>query len=127
MQVYGSETALVYHSQTNLNRMTGNWWFPYDIFVVPQPNGDLWYYAPGIVGAVYQWNVVAQAFTSPQGFFDIMVANGNGTWTRTTKDGDVWQFNAAGYLMGITNRYGLATTFTRNAQQGHGPLHLRQN
>src|SRR5262245_44250698 len=97
--------------------MTGNWWFPYDIFVVPQPNGNLHLYAPGIAGAAYQWNAVAQTFTSPAGFFDVMVANPNGTWTRTTKRGDVWQFNTAGYLVTITSRYGLVLTFSRNAQQ----------
>ena len=110
------DQVLVYNSQTNLNRVTGNWWFPYDIFVVPQANGDLHYYAPNVIAAVYQWNAVSQTFTSPPGFFDVMVANGNGTWTRTTKHGEVWQFNTAGYLVSITNRYSLVHTLNRNAQ-----------
>ena len=46
-----------------------------------------------------------------------MVANPNGTWTCTKKHGDVWQFNTAGYLVSVTNRYGQAATFNRNAQQ----------
>jgi len=109
--------TLVYNSQTNINRMTGNWWFPFDIFVVPQPNGNLHLYAPDIVGAVYQWNAVTQTFTSPPGFFDVMTANPNATWTRRTKAGDVWQFNTAGYVVTVTDRYGKALTFNRNAQQ----------
>jgi len=96
--------------------MTGNWWFPYDIFVVPQGNGDLHLYAPGVIAAVYQWDAVSQTYTSPPGFFDVMAANGN-AWTRTTKHGDVWQFNSSGNLTSITNRYGLSLTFNRNAQQ----------
>jgi len=66
---------------------------------------------------VYQWDAVTQTFTSPRGFFDVMVANANGTWTCTKKGGDVWQFNTAGYLVSVTNRYGQQATFNRNAQQ----------
>ncbi len=115
--VHSSASELFYGSRTNLNRMSGNWWFPYDIFVVPQANGDLRYYAPGIVGALYAWNAVSQSFSSPSGYFDVMVANANGTWTRTTKDGDVWQFNTSGNLATVTNRYGLVLTVNRDAQQ----------
>lgn len=105
---------LSYGSQTNLNRMTGNWWFPLDVFVVPQANGDLWYYAPGIVGAVYTWNTGAGTYTSPPGAFDLMSGNPNGPWTRTTKRGTQWHFNQSGYVDYILNRYGLQTTITRN-------------
>jgi len=66
---------------------------------------------------VYQWDAVTQTFTSPRGFFDVMIANANGTWTCTKKGGDVWQFNTAGYLVSVTNRYGQQATFNRNALQ----------
>ena len=108
---------MYYSSQTTMNRWLGNWWFPYDIFVVPQPNGDLHFYRPGIAGAVYRWNIVTQSFTSPPGFFDVMLANANGTWTRTTKNGDVWQFNSGGHLVSVTNRYGQSGVLNRDAQQ----------
>jgi RHS repeat-associated protein len=111
------EFNLLYASQTTINRAAGNWWFPYDIYVVPQPNGNLHYYSPGVAGAVYQWNAVTQTFASPPGYFDAMVANPNGTWTRTTKHGDVWQFNTGGHLVSVTSRYGLSVQFNRNAQQ----------
>jgi len=35
--------ALHYDSTITTNRMTGNWWFPLDVFIVPQTNGDLHY------------------------------------------------------------------------------------
>ncbi len=109
--------ALQYFSQDTPSRMTGNWWFPFDIFVVPQPNGDLHYFGPGIPGDVYQWDPVGQVFVSPPGAFDKMVKNGNGTWTRTTKYGEVWQFNGAGNLSSVSTRYGLGVTINRNPQQ----------
>jgi len=111
------QPGVTYDSQTNLNRSTGNWWFPFDIYVVPQPNGNLHFYQPGIIGAVYQWDAVTQTFTSPRGFFDVMVSNANGTWTCTKKHGDIWQFNTGGYLVSVTNRYGQSATFNRDAQQ----------
>lgn len=108
--------GISYNSQVNMNRMTGNWWFAYDIFVVAQPNGDLLYYAPGLVGAVYSWDPVTQTFTSPPGAFDTMTANGDGTWTRTTKHGEQWHFGTSGHLLWTRNRYGLQTTLNRDGQ-----------
>jgi RHS repeat-associated protein len=107
---------LTYNSQIAQNRMTGNWWFPWDIYVVPQPNGDLKYYEPPRAGDVYTWDAVNQVYVSPPGYFDLMVQTQGGGWTRTTKDGYVWQFNASGGLIWIRDRYGLQTTLNRNAQ-----------
>jgi RHS repeat-associated protein len=96
--------------------MTGNWWFPWDIYVIPQANGDLKIYKPGRAGDTYTWDAVNQCYVSPPGYFDQMIANSNGTWTRTTKHGVVWQFNTAGYIVSECNRYGLQTTINRDSQ-----------
>lgn len=99
-----------------MNRMTGNWWFPLDVWVVVQANQDLKYFAPGIVGAVYAWGG-GGTYTSPPGAFDVMFKNADSTWSRTTKDGTLWHFNVGGYLDYIRNRYGRQTTIQRDAAQ----------
>lgn len=96
--------------------MTGNWWFPLDMWVVPQPNGDLLYYAPGVVGALYVWQAGLGTFTSPPGAFDVMVKNPDGSHSRITKHGTTWHFNAGGYLDFVRTRYALQTTLTRGPQ-----------
>jgi RHS repeat-associated protein len=96
--------------------MTGNWWFPWDIFIVPQGNGDVWYYAPDAVGLVYSWDAVNQVYVSPPGQFDVMSNSVAGTWTRTTKDGVQWHFNAAGFLDWVRDRHGLQNNLARGPQ-----------
>src|SRR5262249_46251716 len=44
------------------------------------------------------------AFTSPAGDFGTLVENGDGSFTYSSRQKTVWQFDDAGYLLSITDR-----------------------
>ena len=96
--------------------MSGNWWFPWDVYVIPQQNGDLWYYDSRTLGAVYAWDAVNQVFVSPSGRFDIMATSANGTWQLTKKHGTVLHFNSSGFLDWERDRHGRQANFARDPQ-----------
>jgi RHS repeat-associated protein len=107
--------TLTYWSRGQMNRMTGNWWFPFDIFVVPQANGDIKYYEPGVPGLLYVWDAINLVYVSPQGRYDTLVQNADMTWTRTTKFGIKYHFNTAGFLDTIRDSHNVGTTIARDA------------
>lgn len=54
-------------------------------------------------------------FTPPAGIHDALVRNANGTFTLTGKDQSVGEFNAAGYVVTIRDRYQNQVTINRDA------------
>ena len=52
------------------------------------------------------------AYTAPPGMYDTLVQNGDGTYTLTSKHGDVEQYDANGVLSQLADRNGNAVTFS---------------
>lgn len=108
--------SILHNTRIDLNRDLGNWQSTYDIFVTLDINGDALYYEPGRPGVRYPWNAVTQQFGAAPGSFDQLVRHPDGSWTRTSRHGTHWNFNAAGFLVSAVNRQGYATAIQRDVE-----------
>ncbi|CAN5528477.1 hypothetical protein BH11ARM2_BH11ARM2_01980 [soil metagenome] len=59
-------------------------------------------------------NAATGLYARPAGYFGGLVKNAGGTWTLTMRDGSVMDFDTAGRLSSLTDRFGNATTVSRN-------------
>jgi RHS repeat-associated protein len=54
-------------------------------------------------------------YSAPNGIYDALVKNGDGTWTVTKKNGSKYQFNTSGFCTAIQDRNGNQITLTLNS------------
>jgi YD repeat-containing protein len=80
----------------------------------PVSGGVIWVY--GSSGYSYFSQNSDGSYQSPANDFGTLVQNGDGSWTYTSKDQIIRQFNSGGYLADIVDSHGLTATYLYDSQ-----------
>ncbi|MCU0317668.1 MAG: DUF6531 domain-containing protein, partial [Fimbriimonadaceae bacterium] len=110
----GIDFTLYYNSRTSYNDVFGKKWsHSYDARIFHTPGSSAQVRMPDGLVAPYQQ--AGSFFIKPAGWNHTLVRHSGGTWTKTWHNQDVWEFNAAGRLVQVKDRYGNTTTINRNS------------
>jgi YD repeat-containing protein len=106
--------ARSYSSRMNESGPLGfNWELSYHRRILPAGGGTV-----SVINGVGREDLYpsmgGNAYTSPAGIYDRLVHNGDGTYAQTDPEGMRFDYDAAGYLMAMTDRNGNTLTIVRN-------------
>lgn len=100
----------LYKSRRDFNGRWGYGWFiNYDMKIRQLENGNLLLIDES--GKKNEYTKNGTTYEPPKGYEDTLVENGDGTYTRTLKNGTRYEFNANGSLVAIRDRNDNGLTF----------------
>lgn len=111
------EFTRYYSSQSAYNGSLGrNWSHTYETHLAVAGNGDVtvWY----AQGTTAYFTKSGSSYVAPTGPYDVLVKNGDGTYTLTTKEQIRYNYSSAGKLTSIVDRNNNATTVSYDGS-GH--------
>ncbi|MCK5608461.1 RHS repeat protein, partial [Candidatus Pacearchaeota archaeon] len=104
----------IYHSGKPNNGSFGyGWSMNYCQRIRPLDNGNVAY--QNEKGLILEYTFNGTDYTAPDGYFDELIQNGNGTWTLTDSHGRKRHFDINGNLTSMVDRNGNTITFEYDA------------
>ncbi len=103
----------LYHNSLDNRRlwMGWSWRCTYDVEIDTGTSGTAFLRMPD--GLIIPYTQSGASYIAPAGWPHQLVHNGGGTWTLTLKNQAVWEFNSAGWLTKVSDRWGNDITVNR--------------